>query len=383
MNLKIAIVAVTYNRVDSLSRLLKSLENADYSDEKPPLIISIDKSKTDTVERFADQYIWPYGEKIVRKHEKNLGLRNHMMSLGEWFERFDTLVVLEDDLVVSPCFYSYVRQASDKYMGSSDICGISLYNFARNYQTRTPFTPMSSEYDGYFMNCAMSWGEVWMKPQWQEFYDWYLAHQNFTYSPNIPELICKWDKSWLKYHTRYCIEYNKYFLFPYVSLSSNNGDVGVHVGAGNSWGFQVPLQQGAKKQFVLPDSITDAVCYDGFFENKAIYEALNLKETECCIDLYGTQYNRPKKRYWLTLSHAKFPVVKSFALNNRPIEMSVLNGEQGDDIFLYDTNYQKCRCKTNKLLILFLYNIEEISMFVHQYGWKEFIKDSIRLLFQK
>lgn len=381
MDFKIALIAVAYNRIDSLSRLLKSLEVASYGEEKPTLIISIDKSKTDAVERFADQYIWPHGEKIVCKHEKNMGLKNHMMSLGVWFERFEALVVLEDDIVVSPCFYSYVRQASDKYMGNSDVCGISLYSFTRNYQTRTPFIPMSSEYDGYFMNCAMSWGEVWLKPQWQEFYEWYLIHQDFMYSPELPELICKWDKSWLKYHTRYCIEQNKYFLFPYISLSSNNGDVGVHVGGGNSWGFQVPLQQGAKRQFFLPDNITDAVCYDGFFENKALYKALNLKESECCIDLYGTQCNRSKKKYWLTLSQAKFPVVKSFALNARPIEVSVLNGEQGEDIFLYDTNCQEHKSLANKLLILFLYNIEEISVFVHQYGWKEFIKDAIRLLF--
>lgn len=380
---RIAIVAVAYNRVDSLSRLLKSLESADYREEKPPLIISIDKSNTDIVELFADQYKWSHGEKIVRKHEKNLGLRSHMMSLGEWFEKFDTLVVLEDDIVVSPCFYSYARQASDKYIGNSDVCGISLYSFSRNYQTRTPFIPMSSEYDGYFMNCAMSWGEVWMKPQWQEFYDWYLLQRGGTYSPNIPELICKWKESWLKYHTIYCIEHNKYFLFPYVSLSSNNGDVGVHVGAGNSWGFQVPLQQGAKRQFVLPESVTDAVCYDGFFENKSIYGLLNLKESECCIDLYGTQHNRSRKRYWLTLSHTRFPIVKSFALNARPIELSVLNGEQGDDIFLYDTNNEEYKGVPSKSLILFLYNIEEISMFVHQYGWKEFIKDAIRLLFQR
>lgn len=43
---EIAIVAVTYNRTDSLKRLLRSLERAHYGNEKPTLIISIDKSKT-------------------------------------------------------------------------------------------------------------------------------------------------------------------------------------------------------------------------------------------------------------------------------------------------------------------------------------------------
>lgn len=380
---RIAIIAVTYNRTDSLVRLLKSLEQSDYANESPTLIISIDKSKTDMVEKFADQYKWPHGEKIVRKHEQNLGLRNHMMSLGEWFDRFDTLVVLEDDIIVSPCFYAYVRQSSDKYMGSEEICGISLYGFSRNYQTRLPFIPLSSEYDGYFMNCAMSWGEVWMKPQWQKFYKWYLEHQEFPVEPNLPEIICRWGKSWLKYHTKYCIETNKYFLFPYVSLSSNNGDVGVHVGAGNSWGFQTPLQYGNKQLYHLPDTPSDAVCYDGFFENKALYKAIGLTPSDCCIDLCGTQCNRLKKRYWLTTAKTNFRIVKSYALTTRPIESSVINGEQGNEIFLYDTGNKECKCALNKLTVLFLYNIEEISMFVHQYGWLSFIKDAIRLLLRR
>lgn len=380
---EIAIVAVTYNRTDSLKRLLRSLEKAHYGNEKPTLIISIDKSKTDIVEKFANDYFWPHGKKIIKTHEQNLGLRNHMMSLGEWFEQFDTLVILEDDIIVSPCFYSYVRRASDKYMNNSDVCGISLYSFARNYQTRTPFTPLSSQYDGFFMNCAMSWGEVWMKTQWKEFYEWYLTHQDFPFESHLPEIICGWSKSWLKYHTKYCIEKNKYFLFPYTSLSSNNGDVGVHVGVGHSWGFQVPLQYGEKNNFYLPNSITDAVCYDGFFENKMIYKTLGVKEEDCCIDLYGTQCNRLKKRYWLTLVKTNFPIAKSFALASRPIESSVMNGIPGNDIYLYDTGGNDYKNSYSKLLVLYLYNIEEISIFIHQYGWKEFVKDSIKLLFKR
>ena len=139
---KIAIIVVTYKRIDSLKRLLNSLEKAYYDNERPTLIISIDKSDSDNVEVFADSYNWPLGEKIVRKHDKNMGLRNHMMSLGEWFSKFETLIVLEDDLVVSPCYYSYTRQASDKYMGDEKIAGISLYSFATNYQTMFAFIPM-------------------------------------------------------------------------------------------------------------------------------------------------------------------------------------------------------------------------------------------------
>ena len=226
--MSIAIVTVAYNRVDSLRRLLCSLERAYYS-EMTTLIISIDKSKTDVVERFAEEYHWPFGEKIVDKHEKNLGLRPHMMSLGKWFDRFDAIVVLEDDIIVSPSFYYYTQRTVEKYHDCSDIAGIGLYGMCINYLTSNPFTPIKDEHDVYFMNSAISWGEVWMKDQWREYYDWYQNNLIFDHSDLIPERLFEWgEKSWLKYHTRYCIENNKYFVYPYVSLSSNCCDVGTN-----------------------------------------------------------------------------------------------------------------------------------------------------------
>ena len=372
---KIAIIAVTYNRIDSLTRLLKSLENAEYGDERPTLIISIDKSKTDAVEKFADDYHWPHGERIVRKHEKNLGLRNHMMSLGEWFEKFDTLIILEDDLVVSPCFYTYTRQASDKYMDSKEVCGISLYSFSCNYLTRTSFIPVKNEYDGYFMNCAMSWGEVWMKPQWNEFHAWYLEHQEFTSEPHLPEIICCWSKSWLKYHSRYCIETDKYFLHPYVSLTTNYTEQGEHSSEDVSYIFQTTLQQGKKTDFSFPDSAEEAVCYDGFFENKAIYKSLGLSEEECCVDINGTKGNRQKRRFWLTSQKVKLPKVKSFALTYRPVEMGVIDRVEGEEIFLYDTDCTEQKYGVSGVTYLYTASLESGLSVIRKYGLKNFLKE--------
>ena len=178
----IAIIAITYNRIDSLRRLLCSLENAFYSNYNPPLIISIDKSDTDDVFNFANSYHWPHGNKIIDYHTSNLGLKQHMLSLGKWFEEYDAIVVLEDDIVVSPNFFHYTRQCVNKYFTNSLIAGISLYSFEVNYQTGTPFQPVKNQYDIYLMSCAMSWGEVLMKNQWLKFYEWYQHNTNFPYS---------------------------------------------------------------------------------------------------------------------------------------------------------------------------------------------------------
>ena len=93
----IAIVAVAYNRVSSLNRLLNSLLKANLTEA--PLIISIDKSDTNIVEEFADTFTWPYGEKTVIKHETNLGLRSHILSIGQLLNKYEAVIVLELSLI--------------------------------------------------------------------------------------------------------------------------------------------------------------------------------------------------------------------------------------------------------------------------------------------
>lgn len=382
--MNIAIVAVAYNRVDSLSRLLTSLDLA-YYDEKTTLIISIDKSNTDIVECFADDFDWKHGKKIVDKHDKNLGLHSHMMSLGKWFDDFDAIVVLEDDIVVSPNFYYYTKQTVEKYHSCNNIAGISLYSFSVNYHTSTPFTPLKDEHDVYFMNCAMSWGEVWMKDSWNKFYDWYKEHQEFPTIDSLPRSICSWkQKSWLKYHTRYCIEENKYFVHPYTSLTTNFSDAGEHNDGTLNAMWQVSIQCGEKKTFTLPNFGSSAVCYDGFFENIDLYKCLGYTPDELCLDLQGEWQNRLNKRYWLTTEIRDYKIIKSFALNYRPIEFNIINNENGNQIFLYDTNYkEKNIIKKNNKSLLYHYHLTNIFYFIRTYGVDYTLKDFIEILKNK
>lgn len=377
--MSIAIIAVAYNRIDSLSRLLTSLDKA-YYDQEATLVISVDKSNTDIVERFADDYVWSHGEKIVDKHVKNLGLRPHMMSLGKWFDRFDTIVVLEDDIVVSPNFFFYTKQAVSKYYDNPNIAGISLYSISFNGNTSIPFVPLKDEHDAYFMNYAISWGEVWMRNSWMRFYDWYLEHQDFPVLPHLPHRICSWNKkSWLKYHIRYCIEENKYFVHPYVSLSTNFGDAGEHSNGAANTVYQVELQKGVKNKYELPEFGKEAVYYDGFFENKSLYQVLGLDSDSVCLDLNGEWKNRLNKRYWLTTEVVDFKIVKSFGLNYRPIEVNVIVNNPGTQIFLYDTQtIEKNSCRKNKKTMLYFFHLHNLVSFIKQYGlnnvWKDFVE---------
>ena len=336
--MKIAIICVAYNRADSLQRLLASLEQAHYP-ESATLIVSIDKSKTDTVEKFADDYVWPHGEKRVAKHQQNMGLRAHMLSLGQYFDEFDALIVLEDDVTVATSYYIYAQQCVEKYYGDSRIAGISLYSFAANYQTYLPFMPAKSQYDAYLMNCAQSWGEVWMKPQWEEFMRWYEGHSEPFSLGHLPQCLNQWPKSsWLKYHTRYCIEEDKFFVFPYFSLSTNNADPGVNHQGDSDTFFQAPLQATLQTVYHLPDIDKVKICYDGFLQPRFLGAHLGIDDRELCVDLFSEKPECLFRHYVLSNRPLPYKVVKSFALQLRPVEMNIIQQREGNELWLYDTN---------------------------------------------
>ena len=334
---KIAIISVAYNRTDSLKRQFDSLERAHFPGPVT-LIVSIDKSKTDAVERMAEAYHWPHGELRIAKHEKNLGLRAHMLSLGRYFDEFDALIVLEDDVTVSPSFYVYAQACVEKYYGDDRIAGISLYSFAANYQTYLPFIPAKSGYDAYMMNCAQSWGEVWMKPQWQAFTKWYEGHSATFNLEHLPACLNQWPKSsWLKYHTRYCIEADKYFVYPYYSLSTNNADPGVNQKVAADTFFQANLLATLQQDFRLPDVDKAEICYDGFLQPKFLGKHLGIADADLCVDLYAGKPACLFQHYVLSNRPLPFKVIRSFALQLRPIELNIIFQREGNELWLYDT----------------------------------------------
>lgn len=63
-------------------------------------------------------------------------------------------------------------------------------------------------------------------------------------------IIKGWDKAWSKYFEAYLILTNKFFIYPYTSLSTNFSDVGVHTNEGQiSNSYQVELIYGRKNMF--------------------------------------------------------------------------------------------------------------------------------------
>lgn len=333
--MSIAICTICYNRPDSLRRVFGSIERGCYDGDKVDLIISIDYSGKDDVRTVADELVWSHGEKRVVAYQHNLGLRSHVLKCGEFTKEYDGLIVLEDDVFVAPSFYLYAKACVEKYCNDDRIAGISLYSFGVNYHNMLPFVPLRSESDVYLMQNAQSWGQVWMPKQWSEFMDWYEGNDgDFQEMPHLPKSICSWKKSWLKYHTRYCIEKDKFFVYPYVSLSTCFSDEGEHT-SGASTIVQVPLLHGLKRDYILSPS----VYYDSFFENRNLADFLGFADPEeLCVDIYGEKDNRQGRRYWLTRKIAGYKIIHSYGLRLKPAEQNIFNEIPGTDMFLYDVS---------------------------------------------
>lgn len=341
-NINIAIVTIAYNRPDSLLRLLNSLKKVDFEDHNVPLIISIDYSGDDSVHKLAQSFEWEFGEKRVIQHPSNLGLKRHVLSCGDLVKEYDALIVLEDDLIVSPALYSYTYRAVDKYKDDSNIAAISLYSKEWNESAWKPFVPAQTQHDTYFVQIAESWGQVWMRDSWMKFRDWYDNNcEPFSDAFGVPNDVCEWDsKSWKKYHIRYCVDNNKYTVYPYKSLTTCMSEEGEHVKETNNR-FQVSFIEGGCKYYHFADfEDTNAVKYDAYLER--VWD--NMSDT--CIDLYGQKNNYSSYRYLITPKNLDFKIIDTYGLSLRPHEQNILFKIQGDYFVKYDLSVPS---KNNKV----------------------------------
>lgn len=336
---ELAIVVVGYNRCDSLKRLISSLKQVDYMGDTVDLIVSIDNSGSDKVEVYANSLEWEYGEKIVRTFPERQGLRNHILQCGDYTEDYAAIAVFEDDIFVSPDFYNFMKQAVAFYKDEEAVAGISLYNHMFCENSQRPFTAQKGNYDNYFLQYAQSWGQIWMTKQWRRFREWYKKNDGDIISSNqIPKCIREWaNTSWLKYHIEYCILENKYFVYPYDSLSTNFVERGQHCKKPSTV-YQVPMLYGHKGRYnFCRFGAEDGIYYDAFFERQIGIARLNIPKDDVIFDINGVRGIDRQKRYFVSSQKLDFRILEEYGYQLRPAEMNVLLGIAGKAIYLYDT----------------------------------------------
>jgi len=335
--MNIPIVIAAFNRENALQRLLNALSKGRYSDSVT-LIISIDGGGPDGVRRIAEEFDWRYGKKEIVAHQENLGLRRHILSCGELSRHYDGIILLEDDLYVSPFFYEYTIATLEFYQHSPEICGVSLYAYQYNETVFFPFTPLNDGSDVYFMQLPCSWGQAWLKAHWADFSAWYDLNStsNFQDDPTLPTNIAFWpDTSWKKYFLKYMVENDKFFVYPRNSYTTNFGDKGQHHQGTNV--FQVPLVYGVTENFRFKKFYDCLVKYDVFCE--LLPDCLG---ELCCssipsnlsVDLYGAKRRENLAGEYVITPKKSRSYEDSFALRMLPPEMNIISRIDGNELFL-------------------------------------------------
>ncbi|RRT72820.1 hypothetical protein B296_00021249 [Ensete ventricosum] len=122
---------LTFDRIDSLRRCLRSLAAADYAGDRVHLHVLVDhfrpanESSAPSVDRkleesrrildLIDLFRWVHGEKIVHYRTANAGLQAQW--LEAWWPSSDDefAFVVEDDLELSPLYYKFLKRLILKY----------------------------------------------------------------------------------------------------------------------------------------------------------------------------------------------------------------------------------------------------------------------------
>lgn len=367
-----AIVCVGYNRLKSLRRLTESLLSAEYPSGEIPLVISIDCSGNKEVYSYAENFEWPFGDKYVFIQQTRLGLKDHIYKCGDLSRYFRAIILLEDDLVVSPVFYSYVQQALDSYSSVPEIAQISLYKNEINGYTGFPFDNLRTGADVFAMQDVSTWGECWTESMWNDFRQWRDSHpEEYVLGVDMPAEIKNWTRAWSKYYNAYVRDTCRFVLYPCVSLTTNFSDAGEHGGDRNAY-VQVNLQQ-KDFNYRMP-AFNELVKYDIYFNNVDIPSWLGFTPEELCADIYGFGREPAEAKYLLSPLELKLPVRRTFAAYMRPLELNLKNKTEGKGLYLYEVT-APVSCNTKKI-----YNPAFPDYFLCIYSPKTILDYCIRLI---
>lgn len=157
------VVLTVYNRPGHTTRVLAALRDHDVQS----LHIFSDGAKTvgdrvaiHEVRALVASIDWTVPE-IIRR-ENNYGLRRSLVAaVDHVLERYETVIVLEDDCLPGPHFFTFMTECLDRYKNDDKVLGIT------GYTVPVPESILSSyPYDCYSFPRIGSWGWATWRDRW-------------------------------------------------------------------------------------------------------------------------------------------------------------------------------------------------------------------------
>lgn len=159
------IILFTYCRAAHTKRCIESLKSSSLARESILYIFSdaakggVDEADVLAVRSYL-KTITGFKEVIVEEAMQNRGLADSVIyGVGRVLDEYGRAIVLEDDLVLSPYFLSYMNEALDIYENVEEVININSHILS---------SPMTFE-DNFLISFANSWGWATWKRGWRYF----------------------------------------------------------------------------------------------------------------------------------------------------------------------------------------------------------------------
>ncbi|KAL0842998.1 hypothetical protein Bca101_016243 [Brassica carinata] len=255
------IKVLTFNRLHSLSRCLRSLSSAEYgvaghtgrvhlhvyidhfSLDQNDTSVEDNLRSTKEILDFVDKFEWRYGEKLVHYRTGNAGLQ------GQWLEAWwpssdhEFVFVVEDDLEVSPLYYGFLERVIRDYYYDASNFNPSVYGASLQRPWLVPGEngnklQVDPKTNVFLYQLVGTWGQLLFPKPWKEFRIWYDEHKSKDKKPYLDGMVTnEWyrtlgERIWTPWFIKFVHSrgyFNIYTNFPNESaLSVSHRDAGVN-----------------------------------------------------------------------------------------------------------------------------------------------------------
>lgn len=261
MNLAPVILFV-YNRLEHTKRTVESLKNNQYASDTELFIYSDNyKESSDDKNKIIVDQVREYIRTIdgfknihIIEAEKNKGLANSVITgVTEVIDKYEKVIVLEDDLIVSNNFLLYMNETLEVFKDNDNIWSISGY--------APPIDLKGYNQDLYIIKRGCSWGWATWKDRWNTI-NWSKEY----YAPGVKDRKIRKSFNKTGYDMSYMLElqkegkidswairwcYNqfvqdKYTVYPVKSFVKNIGTDNSGTHSGNTEKYHVEIEKSAQ-----------------------------------------------------------------------------------------------------------------------------------------
>jgi len=265
--MKIATVIFTYNRYEHTKKVLEAIKK---NIEMPAKIYIFqdgckkneDKDAWEKTNNLIKNICWCDCDAIVSDINKGLA-KSIVFGINYVFQKYDAVIVLEDDCVPHKLFFKYMHSALKYYESIEKVYSICGYGY--------PIEVESNGTDVYFTQRTSSWGWATWKNKWEVYEEDYKILGRIKNNPYLSQQLKYWcedseayllgniygqNNSWAVFWGLNVLEHDGYCVYPYKSLVENIGfdGSGVHCGKGRQDVVEM-LEEDLEKEFVFCEDL--------------------------------------------------------------------------------------------------------------------------------